>query len=54
MNHYNHKSIHDAKFEADNSPSLGEYDVTKFLSEEGNKSSNVAINTRKAGLTFNK
>ena len=30
------------------------YDVTKFPSEEGNKSSNVAIYPRKTGLTLKK
>ena len=44
------KSIPDAKFEADSSSSF-RYDVTKFPSKEGNKSSDSAIYLRKTGLT---
>ena len=51
VSHYIHKSIAHAKFEADSSSSFG---VTKFPSEEGNKSSNLAIYPRKTGLTFKK
>ena len=54
MSNYSHKSIPDAKFEPDNSSSFGDTDVTKFPSEEGNKSSNSAIYPRKTCLTFKK
>ena len=49
MSHYNHKSIHDAKFE-DASFQFWRYDVTKFPSEEGNESSNSAMYPQKTGL----
>ena len=53
MSHYGHKSILDAKLESGSSSSSC-YDVTKFRSEEGNKSSNSAIYPRKTSLTLKK
>ena len=52
MCHYIHKSIPDAKFEADSSFSFGDMTSQKFPSEEGNESSNSTIYPRKTGLTL--
>ena len=52
MSHYNHKSLPDAKVEADSSSSFGDMMVTKFPSEEGNESSNLAIYPQKTGFTL--
>ena len=53
IRNYNHKSMSDAKFESCSFSIFFRY-VTKFLSEEGNKSSNSAIYPWKMGLTFEK
>ena len=54
IRNYNHKSMSGAKFESCSFSIFFRYDVTKFLSEEGNKSSNSAIYPWKMGLTFEK
>ena len=54
MSHYIYKRVSRAKFEGNSSSSYGDYDVTKFPSEEGNESSDWAIYPWKTGLTFKK
>ena len=54
MSHYIHKSIPDAKVEADSFSSFGDMTSQNFPSEEGSKSSNSAIYPPKTSLTFKK
>ena len=43
MSHYNHKSMPDAKIEFGSFSNFGDMTSEKFLSEEGNESSNSAV-----------
>ena len=54
MSHYSHKSILDAKFDADRSSSFGKITSQTFPQKKGNESSNSAIYPRKTGLTLKK
>ena len=54
MSHYIHKSIPNAKFEADNSFSFGDITSQNFPQKEGNESTNSDIYPWKTGLTLKK
>ena len=54
MGHYIHKSIPDAKCEADSSSTFGDMTSQNFPRKKGNESSNSAIYPREMGLTFKK